>query len=172
MGEPSSSSAYVPAGMIHVASAVMTMSANRIVYADGSVNRGLCSSMPSSGGLVPTVPSSAVSTSLDMTLTSGCEQRLLRGGLGAADDDRAWRLGRLHVLDAEAGEGVAECDERVEHVEEGVGEVLHRRDAENTRHVGAAAVPGHQRGGHGPRVLHRSRQHPRGQPAASERGPE
>ena len=38
IGEPSASRSYCPAGMIHVATAVMTISANRIVYADGSEN--------------------------------------------------------------------------------------------------------------------------------------
>ena len=46
MGDPSASRAYRPAGMIHVANAVITISPKRIVYAEGSVNRGLRGSEP------------------------------------------------------------------------------------------------------------------------------
>ena len=38
IGSPSSLRSYVPAGMIQVAIAASTISANRIVYADGSLN--------------------------------------------------------------------------------------------------------------------------------------
>ena len=45
-------------------------------------------------------------------------------------------------------------------------------DAEHAGHVGAAAVPRHERRGDGAGVLDGARQHPRGEPAPGELGPE
>ena len=99
-------------------------------------------------------------------------ERLLQGGEGrlavgwpvAVAVDR-WRVGGFDVFDAEAGEGVDEGDERVEEVEEGEREVLDGRHAEDSGHVGAAAVPRHERRGHGAGVLDGSGEHARGQAA-------
>ena len=96
IGDPSGSSAYRPAGMIHVAIAMTTMSPKRIVYADGSVKRDFVGS-PGSAGPPPPLPVSttcvaptAVSVSLDMDFSFGgnedrwqwraCGQRRIRHG--------------------------------------------------------------------------------------------
>ena len=49
IGDPSASRLYVPAGITQVAIAARTISANRIVYAEGRVNRRFFP--PSSGGV-------------------------------------------------------------------------------------------------------------------------
>src|SRR4051812_37082547 len=117
--------------MIQVAIAITTIRANRIVYAEGRVNRdlgGSASSVPGGAGATG-FSTSDVGSSLDMNISFRGN-----GGYNGARGGVAGRHGRRlagrDVLHAEAGEGVDEGDQWVEEVEEGVREVLHRRDSE------------------------------------------
>ena len=91
-----------------------------------------------------------------------------RGRRGGVAGGRLRRPGRRDVLDPEAGEPVDERDQRAREVEEAVRQVGDRRDAEDARHVRAAAVPRHERRGHRARVLDGPRQHPRRDAALGE----
>src|SRR6188472_3004184 len=103
--------------MTHVASAVITISANRIVYADGNANRGL------SGSAVVGASLSVGWASLDMTVSfwDQCQRVVDARCRGVVGGRR--RCG-WDVLDAEASERVGEGDERVE--ERVAGTVVHR----------------------------------------------
>src|SRR4051794_21197135 len=123
--------------MIQVASAVTTISANRIVYADGSVNRGFGSSGAAGGG-GPGV--AGIWRSVAMPCSCGSARGGVVGGR------RRLRLGRRRQVDrepfdAEPDQRVDQRDQRREVVEEGPRGVLQRRHAEDAGHVGAAAVP-------------------------------
>src|SRR5690242_17080352 len=70
------------------------------------------------------------------------------------------------LLDTEADEAEDDGKHRIDDVEERVRQVLYRWDTEHPAHVSPAAVPRHERRGHGASVIDGARQHA-GREAAS-----
>src|SRR5262245_34970138 len=108
------------------------MSANRIVYAEGS-RKPCFSSVGSSGSTVS--PVLAVVGS-DMSISWGDDGQLRRDGLVLP------RMFGLRHL--EADEPVDDVEHGAEQVEEAERKVSGGGDAEHSRDVGTAGVPGHQ----------------------------
>src|SRR5687767_1500519 len=104
--------------MTQVRAAIATMSPNRIVYAEGSLNRGLCSAAALVVWSLIVFSSSDVSPGLGDG--AGC------GGGGVGPGLRAPR-------DLEPEEPVDDVEQRTEQVEEAVREVGAGGDAEHAR---------------------------------------
>ena len=62
-------------------------------------------------------------------------------------------LFRFHLADLDAKYGVSKRDDQVDQVEEDEGQVSLIGHSQSGGHVGAATVPGNQRGGDGSRIL-------------------
>src|SRR6187200_2712625 len=114
---------------------MMTMSAKRIVYAEGS--------------LKPPCFSAGASVEVSDIRISFSHDRS-----GIYRDVVPPRP--LGVRDLEAEEAVEDVEQRAEQVEEAEGEVGDRRDAEHPGDVGAAGVPRHEHRGDRPGVLDRT----------------
>src|SRR5512132_1262109 len=125
--------------MSQVAIAISTISANRIVYAEGSVNRRFLTGGSARTSACCAIGTSAAVSPRDRSCVALCSVTPRCGG----------------VRDLEPNEAVHDVEHRAEEVEEAEREVGGGRDAEDPGDVGAAGVPRDQHRGHRPGVLDR-----------------